>query len=171
VQELKNRAVVAAAFSYCNWQFSGRRDKLIIRRIIYCSRNIKKGGEELSKKYKVITTIILILLVLVAGIMLYNREISKRAIYDYIAKQGIKENQLKYTAFHRDYKMGGYFLATYVEGEKPDIYYMYTFRGWDKKVLFQAYYEGSEHIKAQQWGGSGLSDTERKKLKYPPLNE
>lgn len=123
----------------------------------------------MSKKLKIITTIILILIISVASIMLYNREISKRAIYDYIAKQGIKENQLKYTAFHRDYTMGGYFLATYVEGEKPDIYYLYSYR--DKKVFFQAYYEGAKHIKAQQWGGSGLSDTERNKLKYPPLNE
>jgi hypothetical protein len=131
----------------------------------------KKRGEVLSKKYKVITTIILILIILVTSKMLYNREISKRAIYDYIAKQGIRENQLKYTDFHRDYKMGGYFLPTYVEGEKPDIFYMYTFRGWDKKVLFQAYYEGSEHIKAQQWGDSGLSDKEGKKIKYPQLNE
>lgn len=130
-----------------------------------------QGGGRLSKKFKMITAIILILIVLVGSKILYNREISKKAIYDYIAKQGIKENQLKYTAFHRDFTMGGYFLATYVEGEKFDIYYMYTFRGWDKKVLFQAYYEGSEHIKAQQWGGSGLSGTERKKLKYPPLNE
>jgi hypothetical protein len=120
----------------------------------------------MKNKYTIIAAVVLIPIILVAGFMFYNKEDAKKSIYDYMAKQGIKESQLKYTAFHRDYTMGGYFLATYVEGEKPDIYYLYSYR--DKKVFFEAYREGAEHIKAQQWGGSGLSDLE--KLKYPPLN-
>ncbi|WP_066071718.1 DUF3139 domain-containing protein [Neobacillus soli] len=122
----------------------------------------------MKKRYAILAAVVLIPIILVASFMFYTKENAKKSIYDYIARQGIKENQLKYTAFQRDYTMGGYFLATYVEGEKRDIYYLYSYR--DKKVFFQAYYEGAEHIKAQQWGGSGLSNLERKKLKYPPLD-
>ncbi|WHY84042.1 DUF3139 domain-containing protein [Neobacillus novalis] len=122
----------------------------------------------MKKKYTILAVVVLIPIILVASFMFYIKENAKKSIYEYIAKQGIKENQLKYTAFHRDYTMGGYFLATYVEGEKHDIYYLYSYR--ENKVFFEAYYEGAEHIKAQQWGGSGLSEEERKKLKYPPLD-
>jgi hypothetical protein len=130
---------------------------------------LKSGDVILSKKSKVIITTILLLIIFVVGYGEFNREIARRAIYGFIAKQGIKENQLKYTALHRDYKFGGYWLSTYVEGEKPDIYYNYAFR--DNKIYFQAYYELSKDIKKQLWGGSGLTDTEMKKLRYPPPNQ
>jgi hypothetical protein len=87
--------------------------------------------QDLGKKSKGTKTTMLLLFILVAGYVIgdgvIKREIAKRAIYGFIAKQGIKENQLKYTALHRDYKFGGYWLSTYVEGEKTDIYYNYAF--------------------------------------------
>jgi hypothetical protein len=112
--------------------------------------------------------VVLIPIILAAGFMIYNKENAKKSIYEYIARQGIKETQLKYADFHKDYTMGGYFLAVYVEGEKPDIYYLYSYR--DRKVYFQAYFIPQKAIKEKHWGGSGLSKTEVEKLKYPPLN-
>lgn len=110
------------------------------------------------------------MIILVVGYGEFNREIARRAIFDFIAQQGIKESQLKYTSpVYRDYKFGGYWLSTYVEGEKPDIYYNYAYR--DNKIYFQAYYELSKDIKKQLWGGSRLSDEEMKKLRYPPPNQ
>jgi uncharacterized protein YpmB len=97
----------------------------------------------MKNKYTIITAVILILIILVAGFMFHNRENASRenarkAIYDYMARQGIHENQLKYADFHVDTKMGGYFLAVYVEGEKPNIYYWYSYR--DSEVHFHAYF-------------------------------
>ncbi|ABS22538.1 DUF3139 domain-containing protein [Bacillus cytotoxicus] len=118
-------------------------------------------------KKKMILLTILTLLVLLGSFILFHRLQAKKAIYDYIAKQGIQESQLKYIDFHKDLKFGGYWMAVYVEGENPDIHYEYFYK--DKKVNFQAYLNSEKAIKNKQWGGSGLSDTEMKKLKYPPL--
>ena len=117
---------------------------------------------------KKLLLIILIPIILVAGSMFFSKENAKKTIYDYIAKQGIEENQLKYADFHRDLKRGGYNFCVYIEGEKPDIYYQYTYR--DKKVSFQAYFNSPTAIKGEFWGGSRLSETEVKELKYPPLD-
>lgn len=122
----------------------------------------------MGKKYKILVVIILIPIILVASFMFFNKENAKKTIFDYIAKQGIEETQLKYAAFQRDLKRGGYNYFVYIEGEKPDIYYQYTYR--DKKVSFQAYFNSSKAIKGEFWGGSRLSETEVKKLKYPPLD-
>jgi hypothetical protein len=122
----------------------------------------------MKNKYPIITAVVLIPIILVAGFMVNNRENAKKSIYDYIDRQGIRETQLKYADFHKDLKMGGYFLAVYVEGEKPAIYYEYSYR--DNKVNFYAYFMPSEAIKQKLWGGRGLSDGEMEKLKYPPLN-
>lgn len=121
----------------------------------------------MNKKYKVVITVILIPIILGMGFMFFNRGIAKNAIYDYISRQGIKESQLKYADFHKDFTMGGYFLAVYVEGEKPDIYYLYSYR--DSKVIFQAYLIPAKAIKQKLWGGSQLTQAEKEKLKYPPL--
>lgn len=110
--------------------------------------------------------IILIPIILVTGFMFFNKENAKKTIYDYIAQQGIEESQLKYTAFQRDLKRGGYNFYVYIEGEKPDIYYQYTYR--DDNVSFQAYFNSPKAIKGEFWGGSRLSETEVKELKYPP---
>ncbi len=124
----------------------------------------------MKKKYTIITAIIVIPIILIAGFkgfMFYNKcdkENAKKSIYDYIARQGINENQLKYADFHKDYKMGGYFLAVYVEGEKPDIYYKYTYK--DGEVFFEGNSIPPEDIKQKIWGGRGLSEGE---LKYPTL--
>ncbi|WHY77344.1 DUF3139 domain-containing protein [Neobacillus sp. WH10] len=126
----------------------------------------------MKKKYTVITAIILIPIILIAGFKgfmfynKYNKENAKKSIYDYIARQGINENQLKYADFYKDYKEGGYILAVYVEGEKPDIFYEYSYR--DGEVFFDAYDGGAEAIKQKIWGGRGL-EGELTKLKYPPL--
>ena len=112
--------------------------------------------------------LIIIPIILVASSMFFNKENAKKTIYDYIAKQGIEKNQLKYADFQRDLKRGGYNLYVYIEGEKPDTYYQYTYR--DKKVSFQAYFNSSKAIKREFWGGSRLSETEVKELKYPPLD-
>lgn len=121
------------------------------------------------KKYGIIIAIVIFLIViLVAIIMLFNRENAKDSIHDYISKQGIKETQLKYADFHRDFKLGGYSMDVYVKGEKSNIYYEYSFK--DKKVKFQAYSISPNKIKEKYWGGNGLSDEEMKELKYPPLS-
>jgi hypothetical protein len=59
--------------------------------------------------------------------------------------------------------MGAYTLDTYVEGEKPDIYYECIYRKWNKSVLFEAYYEDTRLIKKHAGGGNGLSESEKKK--------
>ncbi|HDR3439347.1 TPA: DUF3139 domain-containing protein [Bacillus cereus] len=110
---------------------------------------------------------IFISIVLVVSFVLFNRVHAKKSIYNYIARQGIQESQLKYIDFRKDFKIGGYWLAVYVEGENPDIYYEYSYQ--DKKVNFQAYFNSEKAIKKKMWGGSGLTETEMKKLKYPPL--
>jgi hypothetical protein len=129
----------------------------------------------MSKKSKIIISSIIVLVIIVAGYMLISKETNrknaenaKRVIYDYMAKQGIKDSQLKYTTpVSRDIKQGGYFLATYVEGEKPNIYYRYAYR--DNKVYFQAYSERPVDIKNRNIGGNRLSSSEVKKLNYPPF--
>ncbi|WP_241676091.1 DUF3139 domain-containing protein, partial [Bacillus thuringiensis] len=118
-------------------------------------------------KKRLIMMVIFISLSLVINFILFNRVQAKKAIYDYIAKQRIQESQLKYMDFHKDLKVGGYWLAVYVEGENPDIHYRYSYK--NKKVDFRAYFNSEKAIKKKMWGGSRLDETEMKKLKYPPL--
>lgn len=109
---------------------------------------------------------ILILILLVGSILIYNRVHAKSVINNYIVKQGIEKSQLNYTDFHKDFKMGGYFLNTYVDGENPNIYYSYHY--YDGRVYFEAYELDETQIRKQFWGGNNLEENKFKKLKYPP---
>ncbi|MEK4620760.1 DUF3139 domain-containing protein [Bacillus sp. FSL K6-0273] len=71
---------------------------------------------------------IFISIVLVVSFVLFNRVQAKKSIYNYIARQGIQESQLKHIDFHKDFKMGGYWLAVYVEGENPYLLHVFLSR-------------------------------------------
>lgn len=127
----------------------------------------------MSKNFKVIMTSILVLVILVAGYVVINSAVNvkkaKKAIYHYMAKQGIKQDQLKYTSpVKRETMLGGYYLTTSVKGEKPNIIYVYSYRR--NTTFFEAYAETPQSVKAGNVGGNGLDDSELKKLKFPPLN-
>ncbi|MFC4620043.1 DUF3139 domain-containing protein [Camelliibacillus cellulosilyticus] len=109
---------------------------------------------------------IVVLVVLAAVAMVFYRENAKSVIEAYMSRQGIKQSQLEYADFGRDFKRGGYVFNVHIKGEKPDIYYEYSFR--DNKVYFRAYQNNPVYIKEKEWGGNGLSGDEMEKLKYPP---
>jgi hypothetical protein len=99
-----------------------------------------------------------------------NAEKAKIVRYDYMAKQGIKQNQLKYTSpVQKETMLGGYYFTTSVKGEKPTIIYVYSYRR--NTIYFEAYSETPSAVKKGYVGGNRLSLSEVKKLKYPPLNQ
>ena len=121
-------------------------------------------------------TSILILVILVAGYVVINSmvnaknaEKAKNAIYHYMTKQGITQDQLEYTSpVKRETMLGGYYLTTSVKGEKPNIIYVYSYRR--NTTFFEAYAETPQSVKAGNVGGNRLDDSELKELKFPPLN-
>ncbi|MGX7419344.1 DUF3139 domain-containing protein [Carnobacterium gallinarum] len=117
------------------------------------------------KKYIIILITIGLLFFLV---VLVNKNKAEVSINSYMDQQGITENEILIKEFQKDWKLGGYNLLVSVKDE-PDSYYEYHYE--KGTVTVQAYKELQKDIQQKYWGGSGLSNAEMQKLKYPPLNE
>ncbi|KXY26788.1 MULTISPECIES: hypothetical protein [unclassified Bacillus (in: firmicutes)] len=116
----------------------------------------------MSKKW----IVVLVIIGALVSYGIYNFCVAKYHMNKYIEKQGIKTEDI---VIH-DYNLHwtGYAYDITVKGEDPDVYYEYNYIG--DEVMFSAFRSSKEENEKKVWGGSGLSEEEEKKLKYPPLH-
>lgn len=112
---------------------------------------------------------VLSLIILISIVILGGRYSAKKAILDYMDKQGIDKRNILVDDFFKDWKLGGYLYCVSINDEDPDIYYEYHYdRG---EIRFSASKMDEESIREKVWGGNVLTYEQLEDIKYPPLKE
>jgi hypothetical protein len=127
-----------------------------------------------KKRKKPILIVVILILVVGAGYLVYHiysqhqKNVAWTAITKYINHQGISNEKIDVSVFSKELD-GKYHRYIHVKDEKPNIAYEYFYRADKKKVFFNAMEVSSKSIHKHEFGGAGLSESEMKKIKYPPL--
>ncbi|MBA3924812.1 DUF3139 domain-containing protein [Listeria rustica] len=111
------------------------------------------------KKFVIVISILLIILLIVLGVYLYKKDVAETAIDTYITKYGIPKNAIRKEAFGYAHAPPGFVKRVYTDDTGDEIHYNFQYFSWEKKVHFSVYIEGTE---------VGIDDPRAKKLKYPP---
>jgi len=112
---------------------------------------------------------VLSLIILISIVILGGRYSAKKAILDYMDKQGIRKESILVDDFFKDWKLGGYLYCVSINDEDPDIYYEYHYD--HGKIKFSASKMNEKSIREKVWGGNVLTYKQLENIKYPPLKE